>query len=107
MFSVVDALLLHPLSYEKPEEVMRWYYQNPERLREVESVVLENNVVGWVLSNAKVTDKDTPFEELTAAIQDSVLNGSHGEKIRFVYIGERGQKSHREHAFEGILSLVV
>jgi trigger factor len=51
-------------SYEKPEEVMRWYYQAPERLREVESIVLEDNVVQWVLSQAKVEDKATEFDEL-------------------------------------------
>ena len=51
-------------SYEKPEEVVRWYYQNPERLREVESIVLEDNVVQWVLKQAKVEEKHTPFDEL-------------------------------------------
>ncbi len=51
-------------SYERPEEVVRWYYQSPERLREVESLVLENNVVDWVLSKVKVEDKPTDFDEL-------------------------------------------
>lgn len=51
-------------SYEKPEEVIRWYYQSPDRVREVESVVLENNVVDWVLGKAQVVDKDTAFDEL-------------------------------------------
>jgi trigger factor len=51
-------------SYERPEEVVRWYYQSPERLREVESLVLENNVVDWVLSQAAVADKPTEFDEL-------------------------------------------
>jgi len=51
-------------SYERPEEVVRWYYQSPERLREVESLVLENNVVQWVLSRATVQDKATEFDEL-------------------------------------------
>ena len=37
-------------SYEHPEEVVRWYYQSADRLREVESVVLEDNVVDWVLA---------------------------------------------------------
>ncbi len=32
-------------SYERPEEVVRWYYQSADRLREVESLVLEDNVV--------------------------------------------------------------
>jgi len=51
-------------SYEHPEEVVRWYYSSPERLREVESLVLENNVVEWVLSRVKVQDKPTDFDEL-------------------------------------------
>jgi trigger factor len=51
-------------SYERPEEVVRWYYQSPERLREVESLVLENNVVDWVLSKANVEYKPTDFDEL-------------------------------------------
>ncbi|MFN0041181.1 MAG: trigger factor [Burkholderiales bacterium] len=59
----------HAQSYEKPEEVVRWYYQQPERLREVESTVLEDNVVQWVLSNAKVEDKATPFDELMGSGQ--------------------------------------
>ena len=51
-------------SYEKPEEVVRWYYQSPERLREAESLVLEDNVVQWALSQAKVEEKATDFDEL-------------------------------------------
>ena len=56
-------------SYEKPEEVMRWYYQQPERLRDVESIVLEDNVVQWTLSNAIVEDKPTAFDELMGNAQ--------------------------------------
>jgi trigger factor len=51
-------------SYERPEEVVRWYYQSPERLREVESLVLENNVVEWALGRARVQDKATAFDDL-------------------------------------------
>jgi trigger factor len=51
-------------SYERPEEVVRWYYQSPERLREVESLVLEDNVVQWVLSRVKTVDKAADFDEL-------------------------------------------
>jgi trigger factor len=51
-------------SYERPEEVVRWYYQSQDRLREVESLVLENNVVDWVLSKVKVEDKPADFDEL-------------------------------------------
>jgi trigger factor len=51
-------------SYERPEEVMRWYYQSADRLREVESLVLEDNVVQWMLSQVKTQDKPADFDEL-------------------------------------------
>ncbi|WP_265942297.1 trigger factor [Dechloromonas sp. A34] len=51
-------------SYEHPEEVIRWYYAQPQRLQEVEGVAIENNVVEWVLSKSKVTDKAAIFDEL-------------------------------------------
>ena len=51
-------------TYEHPEEVVRWYYQKPERLREFESMVLEDNVVEWALATAKVEDKPIDFDEL-------------------------------------------
>jgi trigger factor len=51
-------------SYENPQEVVRFYYQNPERLREIESMVLEDNVVEWALKTAQVEDKPAEFDEL-------------------------------------------
>lgn len=51
-------------SYEKPAEVVKWYYENYTRLGEVESLVLEDNVVAWVLQTAQVVDKDMSFDEL-------------------------------------------
>lgn len=51
-------------SYEQPEEVVRWYYAQPQRLSDVEGVAIENNVVEWVLGKAKVTEKAAVFDEL-------------------------------------------
>ncbi|HZN22767.1 MAG TPA: trigger factor [Burkholderiales bacterium] len=51
-------------SYENPQEVVRWYYQQPERLREIESMAMEDNVVEWALRTAKVEDKPIEFDEL-------------------------------------------
>jgi trigger factor len=51
-------------SYEQPEEIIRWYYAQPQRLSEVEGVAIENNVVAWVMGKAKVTDKAAVFDEL-------------------------------------------
>ncbi|MEX2241951.1 MAG: trigger factor [Burkholderiales bacterium] len=51
-------------SYESPAEVVKWFYMQPQRLREMESLALEANVVQWVLQKAKVVDKAMPFDEL-------------------------------------------
>ena len=51
-------------SYEHPEEVIRWYYAQPQRLSEIEGVAIEDNVVAWALSSAKVVDKPVAFDEL-------------------------------------------
>ena len=51
-------------SYEQPEEVIAWYKASPERLQGPESMVLEDNVVEFVLSQAKVSEKSVSFDEL-------------------------------------------
>ena len=51
-------------SYEKPEEVKRWYLGDRQRMAEVEAVVIENNVTDFVLRQAKVSDKAVAFDEL-------------------------------------------
>jgi trigger factor len=51
-------------SYEHPEEVVRWYNSDPSRMREIENLVLEDNVVAWVLAGAKVTDQAVTLTEL-------------------------------------------
>ncbi|MDL1860093.1 trigger factor [Betaproteobacteria bacterium PRO7] len=51
-------------SYERPAEVIQWYLGNRERVAEIESVVLEDNVVQWVLQRARVVDAPVAFNEL-------------------------------------------
>jgi trigger factor len=51
-------------TYESPAEVVKWFYMQPQRLSEMEGAALEANVVKWVLSKAKVVDKDIAFDEL-------------------------------------------
>jgi excinuclease ABC subunit A len=48
-------------------------------------------------------DIEAPFEQLPQKVQEAVLHGSGDEKIKFVYVGERGNKHVREHAFEGVI----
>ena len=51
-------------SYEKPQEVVRWYLSDNSRMAEVEAVVIENNVTDFVLGKAKVNEKAISFDEL-------------------------------------------
>ncbi|MBH1966039.1 MAG: trigger factor [Comamonadaceae bacterium] len=51
-------------SYEKPEEVVRYYYADNRRLADVEALVIENNVTEHVLAQAKVEDKKLSFDDL-------------------------------------------
>ena len=54
----------HAQTYEQPDEVVKWYYQSPQRLREIESMVLEDSVVEWAMRTARIEDKATAFDEL-------------------------------------------
>lgn len=51
-------------SYEKPADVVRWYYSDNRRLAEVEAIVIENNVTEFILGKAKTVEKKVDFDEL-------------------------------------------
>lgn len=51
-------------SFERPEEVVRWYYEDPKRLEEPAALATEENAVNWVLESAKVTEKKVKFDDL-------------------------------------------
>jgi trigger factor len=54
-------------TYEEPDEVVRLYYSNQNLLQQVESSVLEEQVVDWVLENAKVNTQEMKFQEVITA----------------------------------------
>ncbi len=54
-------------SYEKPEEVVQWYYSNQEMLAGVQTLIMEETVVEWVAGQAKITEKTTSFTEIMQA----------------------------------------
>jgi len=60
-------------SYEKPEEVVQWYYGNQEMLGGVQSAVMEDQVVDWVLehSGIRVDEEATTFDRLVEAAKQS------------------------------------
>ena len=67
--TVVDTIAA---SYEKPEEVVQWYYGNQEMLAGVQSSVMEEQAVEWIIasSGVEVTEKETSFSDLVdAAVQ--------------------------------------
>ncbi|USX11800.1 trigger factor [Oxalobacteraceae bacterium OTU3CAMAD1] len=51
-------------SYEDPREVLKYYYSDRRRLAEVEALVLEENVVNYVLGLSKTSSKVVAFDEL-------------------------------------------
>jgi trigger factor len=51
-------------SYEKPEEVVQWYYSNQEMLAGVQTLIMEETVVDWVSSQANVQEKSMTFEDI-------------------------------------------
>jgi trigger factor len=52
-------------SYSNPEEMRRAYLQNADAMRQIESAVLEEQAVDWVVGRAKVTERPMSFKELT------------------------------------------
>ena len=61
---VKDLLKEYAESYQSPEEVVRWYTSDPSRLKEIENLVLEDNVVAWVMAGAKIKDQVVDFDAL-------------------------------------------
>jgi len=54
-------------TYQEPKEVVEYYSSNPELLAGVESAVLEDQVVDYVLAGAKVTEQASAYEEIIKA----------------------------------------
>jgi len=54
-------------SYEKPEEVVQWYYSNQEMLAGIQTLIMEETVVEWVAGQTKVLEKSITFDEIMQA----------------------------------------
>ncbi|NOL52442.1 trigger factor [Pelistega suis] len=55
-------------NYEKPEEVVAYYLSNAQSRADMENVVLEDNVIEFVLSKAKVTESKVDFKEIMGQV---------------------------------------
>lgn len=56
-------------AYEQPADFVRWYLSDNQRVAEAEAVVIEDNVVAFVLSQAQVTEAPVTLEDLMAQQQ--------------------------------------
>jgi len=51
-------------AFDEAEQIIRWYAADPKRMVEVENLVLEENLVDWVIGQAKSTEKAAEFNDL-------------------------------------------
>ncbi len=50
-------------SYERPEDVVAWYYTDEQRLNDVQQMVLEDQTIEWLITQAKVSDETISFSD--------------------------------------------
>jgi trigger factor len=62
--AVIDGIAA---SYEDPEDVVKFYMNDQQKLSEVQMMVVEDNVVEWIYSNVKVEEKSATFSEVMNA----------------------------------------
>ena len=60
-------------NYEDPQEVIDYFTNDEQQRANIESVVLEDQVVDYVLSQGKVTDKEVGYQELIASQQQGMM----------------------------------
>jgi trigger factor len=63
--SMINRVEEMAAAYPNAEEVRRAYLQNQDAMRQIETSVLEDQVVDWVMGRAHVTDQSISFAELT------------------------------------------
>ena len=51
-------------SYERPEDVVSWYYSDESRLSDVQQMVLEDQAIDWLVAQAKVSDEVVNFSDV-------------------------------------------
>ena len=51
-------------SYDDPAAVVKWYYEDEQRLNDVQMAVLEEQAVEWLVGQAQVEEKHLSFDDL-------------------------------------------
>ena len=50
--------------YEDPEALLKYYYGEPQRLNEIQAVVVEEEAVSWLVAQARVEEEAVSFDDL-------------------------------------------
>lgn len=66
--------------YENPEEVVNYYYQSEEQLKQVESLVLEDTAIEKIVAQAQVSDEEVGYEEAVKPLETKQSNESAEEE---------------------------
>ena len=65
-------------TYQEPEEVINYYYSNEQQLSQIQNMVLEGQIVDFVLESAKVIDKTVSYDE--AVKREAELPADEGDE---------------------------
>jgi trigger factor len=56
-------------SYEDPAAVVKWYYENPQQLQQIEGMCLEDEAVNWIAGRAQLSEQAVSFDALMNPVQ--------------------------------------
>lgn len=56
-------------AYDEPTKVVEWYYADRRRLRQLETAVLEQQAVDWLLERARINEQPLSYDELMVSRQ--------------------------------------
>ena len=81
---VHDYLQSVAATYQDPGEVVHWYEKNPQAMEGVRALVLEDQIVDWLLQQAQVTETPSTFAAVMAppkpAVADAESESATGEQ---------------------------
>ncbi|MFT5574736.1 MAG: trigger factor [Bermanella sp.] len=58
-------------TYQDKDEVVNWYYSNPQQLRGIESLVVENQVVDKLLEKAQLSEETSSYEKVMSPPEEA------------------------------------
>lgn len=65
--------------YENSDQVIAWYYNDKEQMAQIETMALEETVIDLILDQAKVTEKDTSYEEALRPVEKQSAEKASGK----------------------------